>query len=98
MSVHLSKAKQNPSQSYKNIWINQLWQAGRRPQVRIICVASVTETEAKYIQLCKAKGMRLLNMTHNGKAFGPNGGHFISQTEVERIRASLGLPFTTDLF
>lgn len=98
MSEHLSNAKRKPTQSYKNIWINQLWQAGRKPQVRIICVASATETEAKYIQLGKAKGMILLNMTHNGKAFGPNGGHFIPQREVEKIRASLGLPFTMELF
>ena len=98
MSEHLSKAKRKPTQSYKNIWINQLWQAGRNPQLRIICVANVMETEEKYIQLGKAKGMILLNMTHNGKAFGQNGGHFISQTEVEKIRASLGLPFTTALF
>ena len=98
MSEHLSKAKRKPTQSYKNIWINQLWQAGRQPQVRIIGVASATETEAKYIQLGKTQGMVLLNMTHNGKAFGPNGGHYISQVEVEKIRASLGLPFTTALF
>jgi hypothetical protein len=56
------------------------------------------ETEEKYIQLCKAKGMILLNMTHNGRSPGPNGGQFISQPEVEKIRASLGLPFTAALF
>ncbi len=98
MSEHLSKAKRKPTQSYKNIWINQLWQAGRNPQLRIICVANTMETEEKYIQLCKAKGMILLNMTHNGKSLMKNSGHLISQTEVEKIRASLGLPFTTALF
>lgn len=74
-----------------------MWQAGRKPQVRIICIANATETEAKYIQICKNKGVILFNMTHNGKAF-LNGGHGISLAEVEKIRASLGLPFTNNLF
>ena len=98
MSEHLSKAKRKPTQSYKNIWINQLWQAGRKPQVRIISVANAMETEEKYIQLYKAKGMVLLNMTHNGQSLKKNSGQLISQAEVEKIRASLGLPFTTALF
>jgi hypothetical protein len=42
--------------------------------------------------------MILLNMTHNGRSPGPNGGQFISQPEIEKIRASLGLPFTAALF
>ncbi len=71
---------------------------GRRPQLRIICEASSTETEEQYIQLCKAKGIILLNMTHNGRALGPNGGRLISHQEIEKIRASLGLPFTEVLF
>lgn len=94
----MSKAKRKPNQSYKNIWINQLVQGGRQPQLRIICVANAIETEEKYIQLGKAKGMILLNMTHNGKSPGPKGGQFISQPEIEKIRASLGLPFTAALF
>jgi hypothetical protein len=51
-------------------------------------------SEEKYIQHYKAKGMVLLNMTHNGKDIGLGEGHLISMQEIERIRKSLGLPFT----
>ncbi len=42
-------------------------------------------------------GVILLNMTHNGKDLG-HGGHLISQEEIEKMRASLELPFTDSLF
>ncbi len=69
---------------------------GRKPELHIICASSM-QSEMQQIIICKAKGMVLLNMTHNGQNFG-QGGHFISQQEIDKIRQSLGLPFTRALF
>ena len=41
--------------------------------------------------------MILLNMTDNGKDLG-SGGQLITKQEIEKIRESLGLPFTGTLF
>jgi len=93
---HISEAKKN-SKTYKDIWINQLLKDGRRPQARIISQTSVEQREEDFIRCCKTQGMILLNMTDNGQTPG-QGGKLISQAEIERIRQSLGLPFTGLLF
>jgi hypothetical protein len=56
------------------------------------------KSEEEYIQFYKAKGMILLNMTHNGKDVGLGQGRLISRAEIEQIRKSLGLSFTEALF
>ncbi len=94
---HISEAKARPHYPYKNIWINQLLQQGRKPKVRILSVSRHTDAEKLHIKRCKAKGMILLNMTDNGKDLGA-GGQLITKQEIEKIRESLGLPFTGSLF
>ncbi len=71
---------------------------GRHPQMRILCESCNACSEEAQIKLCKAKGMILLNLTHNGKDLGPGGGHFVSGQEIEKMRESLGLEFTRALF
>jgi hypothetical protein len=95
---HLSEAKANPNYPYKNIWINQLLKKGRKPKVRILCESCNACSEEEQINLCKAKGMILLNLTHNGKKLGQDGGHLVSSQEIEKMRESLGLGFTRALF
>jgi len=95
---HISAAKAKPHHTYKNIWINQLLQQGRKPKYRVLSVSPHIDAEGWQIAQCKAKGMILLNLTDNGKALGAGGGHLINLEEIEKIRESLGLPFTGSLF
>jgi len=95
---HISKAKKRPHYPYKNIWINQLLQQGRKPKVRILSVSNHSDAEERQIKRCKARGMILLNLTNNGKSLGAGGGKLITKQEIEKIRESLGLPFTGSLF
>ncbi|MEN8215968.1 MAG: hypothetical protein ABFS56_06255 [Pseudomonadota bacterium] len=69
---------------------------GRKPKVRILCESCNACSEEEQINLCKAKGMILLNLTHNGKKLGL--GHLVSWQEIEKMRESLGLGFTRALF
>ncbi len=98
MIEHISLAKAKPHHTYKNIWINQLLQEGREPNMRILSASPHSDAEEWHIKQCKKKGMILLNLTDNGKDLGAGGGHFINQEEIEKIRESLGLPFTGSLF
>jgi hypothetical protein len=59
---HISTAKANPNYPYKNVWINQLLNEGRKPEIRIFCESNCTDSEQLHIQLCKMNGMILLNM------------------------------------
>lgn len=95
MNEHISEAKKY-QRTYKDIWINQLFTENRRPQVRIICQRSIVDTEEYFIHFYKAQGMILFNMTHNGKNFR-QGGKPVSQDDIEQMRESLGLPFTSPL-
>jgi len=94
---HISQAKANPNYPYKSVWINQLFKEGRKPKVRVLCESYNAYSEEMQIKLCKAKGMILFNMTHNGKNLGA-GGHLVSRQEIEKMRQSLGLEFTGALF
>lgn len=67
------------------------------PALCILDESNQIDSEEKYIQYYKAQGMVLLNMTHNGKDLR-TGGRLISKQEVEKIKESLGLPFTITLF
>jgi hypothetical protein len=75
-----------------------LLQQGRKPEYRILSVSQHSDAEGWQIKQCRAKGMILLNLTDNGKDLGAGGGHLINQEEIEKIRESLGLPFTGSLF
>jgi len=66
--------------------------------MRILCESCNACSEKEQIKLCKAKGMILLNLTHNGKKLGQNGGRLVSRQEIEKMRESLGLEFTRALF
>lgn len=95
MNEHISEAKKY-QYTYKDIWINQLLTKDLRAQVQIICQRSTVYTKEYFIRFYKAQGMILFKITHNGQNFW-QGGKPISQTDIERIRESLGLPLTSSL-